>query len=176
MRTALAIIIGAAAAMPAVAAPCPEGAPPALAAPFAGWAQPTALAASADPAAPAALPLDRAITVALKPSADIRYPMTPERAVKPGSFGGLVAIDVPAAGRYRLAMGSFAWVDVIEDGKSLKSLERDHSLPCVSKVLDFELKAGRHLVQIADDKTATTKMMLVRGQKPPAPAPAPAAD
>jgi hypothetical protein len=169
----IAVILGLV-AVPAFAAPCPEGAPPPLPAPFANWAQPVAVTASADAAAAVAVPLGQVTAIALSPSATVKYAMKPVRAIKDGSFGGVIAFDVPAAGRYRLAMGSFAWVDVIEDGKSLPSLERDHSLPCVSKVLDFELKAGRHIVQLADDKTAATKLVLVKGMKPPAP-PKPAA-
>jgi len=166
-----AIILVGLAAAPAIAAPCPAGDPPPLAAPFAAWGQATALtAATAADAAPR-LSLDRATVVTLKPSADVAYPSKPGRGPRPETYGGLIVIDVPAPGFYRLAMGNYTWVDVLEDGKSLPSKAQDHSLPCVSKILDFELKAGRHLVQLADDKAATTKMMLVAGRKPPAPEP-----
>ena len=168
MRLCLTLLPAALCAAPALSAPCPEGTAPALAAPFAAWNDPTPIAAARDAASATALPVGRAVAVTLKPSADIAYAMKPLRAIRPGSFGGVVAVDIPAPGRYRLAMGSFAWADMMEDGQSLKSLERDHSLPCVSKVLDFELKAGRHIIQLADDRTAMTRLMLVPGQKPPA--------
>lgn len=159
----LAILPAAAAAqMPSPAPSCT--APAALPAELSGWSKPTPLKAAATDPTKAQLTLARAVTATLLPAPGIRYPLRPEKPGTPATHGGLFAFTVGEAGRYRVALGAGAWVDVVKDGAAITSVAHGHGPDCsgVRKMVDFDLEPGRYMLQIAGNATPTLALMVVR--------------
>jgi len=72
------------------------------------------------------------------------------------------AFDVPDAGRYRVAVGTPAWVDVVEDGRKIASAGHSRGADCsgVHKVVTCTLQPGRHLLQVSGNADATTILLI----------------
>lgn len=137
-----------------------------LPAELAGWASPAPLTAATDKAG-----LDKAMLVpgtaaalTLAKTADVRYPIQPEKPGGSVSHGGLVGFTIKEAGTYRVALGSAAWIDLIEGGKPVESIAHGHGPDCsgIRKMVDFPLKPGRHLLQLSANPTADMTVMVAR--------------
>jgi hypothetical protein len=86
---------------------------------------------------------------------------------KPGgsvSWSGLFAFNAPEAGKYSVALGSAAWVDVVEDGKALEPLSFGHGPECttIRKIVVYALKAGPHQLQVAGSGADTLKLLVAK--------------
>lgn len=138
------------AAGPALAATCPA------AAPFAGW---EAAAGGAGE-----IRVDRATTITLAPDAGLRFPVAPGKATTGGN-GAILPFAVVTPGRYRIGAGAGVWIDVVTAGKALPSVAHGHGPECgpVRKIVDFDLAAGRYVLQLSGSKDATVTVMVARG-------------
>jgi hypothetical protein len=91
--------------------------------------------------------------VALRHMADANLPAPPERAPKSAdSFAGYIRLGaVPKAGTYVIGLSSGAWLDAIQDGKSLKTIAFSGATDCdgIRKVVKFELRAEPLLLQVS---------------------------
>ena len=79
-------------------------------------------------------------------------------------YGGLVLIRVEQAGRYRIALDTSAWVDVIVDGKILDSVDHTGSHDCNAphKVVVFDLPShGDLILQFTDAPQARLRAVLL---------------
>lgn len=108
--------------------------------------------------------LGKAYDVTLQPTPAVKYAVAP---LKPGgsvSFGGLFAFDVAEPGAYRVSLSTHSWTDVIEDGQALQSVAHGHGPECTSlaKMVDYVLKSGRHILQIAANGDPTLSLMVVK--------------
>lgn len=166
IAAALAVMtITAAAQAEPTASPCPaQGAP--LPAELTGWtaSRPATAANSADGLPRAVLKPGMAVDAALSPARDVRYAVAPEKPDAADSHAGLFAFDVDAAGSYRVALGSSAWVDVVEDGHAVASSAHGHGPECsgIRKMVDFPLKSGRHILQISGSGSPAIAVMIAR--------------
>lgn len=142
----------------AVVAPPPE---------LAGWTVAHAAVAGRTVAGATALELGRGVTATLPHTPEVTYPLRPEKPGGSVSYGGLFAFDVAAAGRYRVALGSAAWIDVVRDGAALESVAHGHGPDCtgIRKMVDFDLTPGHYVLQVAANGTATLPLMVVRAAK-----------
>jgi hypothetical protein len=90
-------------------------------------------------------PIPWATSVALAPFADVKLPVAPERAPKsPTSFAGFLQIAAPPrAGTYKITLSSEGWIDVVQDGHTVKSAAFSGALGCdgVRKSVKFDLLA-----------------------------------
>ncbi len=141
----------------------PGALPPALAA----WGEPhSSLNAAAKPRATkdALLALGRAYDATLQPTPTVRYAVAPEKPGGSVSFGGVFAFDVPEAGTYRISLSTHSWTDVIENGRALQSVAHGHGPECTSlaKMVDYVLKPGRHILQIAANGEPGVGLMVVK--------------
>lgn len=61
---------------------------------------------------------------------------------------GMVALRVPVDGRYRISLTSAHWLDVVDAGKVLPSVDFQgrRGCPLVHKIVEFDLPAGRDLL------------------------------
>lgn len=77
--------------------------------------------------------------------------------------GGL-SFTIPEAGNYSVALGSAAWIDVLEDGKALEPASFGHGPECTSirKKVIFALKPGSHVLQVAGNGAETLKLMAAK--------------
>ncbi len=80
------------------------------------------------------------------------------------SFGGVLTFASPSKpGVYQVTLSSEAWIDVIQNGKSLKSTAHSgkHDCPGVRKSVRFELQAAPVTVQLSDVPSDTIKIAIL---------------
>ncbi|WP_294320753.1 homogentisate 1,2-dioxygenase [uncultured Sphingomonas sp.] len=128
-----------------------------------GWSRPTAVAAAATAAKPVLLTARSAVRATLLPITGVTYAVPPAKPGAATSHGGLFAFDVARAGRYRVALGSPAWIDVLRGTMPVASVTHGHGPSCstIRKMVDFDLKPGRHLLQIAGSEPAAVTLMVL---------------
>ncbi|MEH3040263.1 MAG: homogentisate 1,2-dioxygenase [Sphingomonas paucimobilis] len=129
---------------------------------MAGWTRPAPAAAGANPAKATLLAPGLAVRATLLPASGVTYAVRPEKPGAATSHGGIFAFDVGRAGRYRVALGSAAWIDVLRGTTPVASVTHGHGPACstIRKMVDFDLTPGRHLVQIAGSEAAAVTLMV----------------
>ncbi|CAN5214798.1 hypothetical protein BH10PSE13_BH10PSE13_17040 [soil metagenome] len=133
---------------------------------FAPWSARTPLVAALDKDGlrKATIAMGTAVDATLSQTADVRYALRPEKPGGSVSFGGMLAFDVSETGTYRVALGTAAWIDLLEDGMPVVSTSHGHGPDCsgVRKMVDFPLRPGRHVLQLAANPTGTVAVMVMR--------------
>jgi hypothetical protein len=83
--------------------------------------------------------------VTLHPLSEVSFPVTPGRAPPSGSFAGLVALSVPAPGKYRISVDVPLWIDVAGGALLAPVLdyEGQHECSAPRKVVVFDLQGGK---------------------------------
>ena len=144
-------------------AACPAT-PAALPAGLEGWTRQAAVRAGASAARATPLSIGTAVVATLLPTPKLAYAMRPEKPGGSVSSGGLFAFAVPAAGRYRVALGSAAWIDVLSGTMPVSSVAHGHGPDCsgIRKMVDFDLQPGHYLLQVAGNGSATLPLMVSR--------------
>ncbi|MGN6747528.1 MAG: hypothetical protein ACTHJS_02955, partial [Xanthobacteraceae bacterium] len=98
-------------------------------------------------------PLPFATTVSLLPFTEAKLPVAPERAPKSNNtFSGFIEAPSPAkSGIYKITLSSEGWIDVVQDGKRLKSIIATGATGCegVRKSVKFSLAAAPFTVQLS---------------------------
>lgn len=156
----------------AAAQPVPDAATPACAAPAAlpagmgGWVERAAITAagSAQTLPEAVLTPGKAVNAALLKTADVTYPLPPQKPGGAATYGGLFGFTVTAPGIYRVALDTAAWIDVVTDAKPVIASAHGHGPACsdIGKMVDFPLAAGPHSLQIAGAAKAAIAVMVTR--------------
>ena len=93
-----------------------------------------------------------AVRLALTPGGEVTFPLPPERAPKPNTAAGFIVLPAPAApGAYQVSLGGKAWIDVIQNGKTLPSGAHtsDAACPVLHKSVRFDLIAAPVTLQIS---------------------------
>ena len=93
--------------------------------------------------------------------------LPPERAPKPGAFGGVLKISgLPKAGLYEITLSDEAWIDVVQNGASVKSSDfsGQKNCPGVRKSVRFPLAAGPATVQISNVASASIQVAIAPAQ------------
>ncbi len=140
---------------------------PALPAELAGWSSAhgtVSAAVDAKALKAAAIPVGHQIEAALKPTSDVRYITRPEKPGGSVSHGGMFSFNAQADGTYRVALGSAAWIDVLDGKTAVTSTAHGHGPACsgIRKMVDFPLKAGPYTLQIAANASNTARVMVIR--------------
>jgi hypothetical protein len=123
--------------------------PPALSA----WAQPATPITTARTEAEAVgrpLPLGQRIAFRLANTESITFAQKPsEQMPKQYVYSGMAAFRVQKDGTYSVMIGEANWIDVIQEGRTIRSLQMGPRLECVryGKKIEFPLKAGTAIVQ-----------------------------
>ena len=110
---------------------------------------------------------DQAYAVALVPDESAGFVLPPERAPKPGAFGGVLKIAaLPKAGLYEITLSDEAWIDVVQSGASVKSSDfsGQKNCPGVRKSVRFPLAAGPATVQISNAASAAIQLAIAPAQ------------
>ncbi len=143
-------------ACPATPVPLPAG--------LEGWTRKQPVRAGATAKTASSLPLGAGVTATLLPMTKIEYAARPEKPGDPASSGGIFTFKIPAAGRYRVALGSGAWIDVLSGTIPATSVAHGHGPDCtgVRKMVDFDLKPGRYLLQVTGSGSVTLPLMVAR--------------
>lgn len=114
--------MAAGAAAVAACSAVPVAPPPELA----GWTRMVPAEAGASAGAAAPLTIGTAVRARLLPDAKIAYLVRPGKLDAASNIGGLFTFVAPAAGRYRVALGSGVWIDMIQQGRALVSVAHGH--------------------------------------------------
>lgn len=147
MLTTLALLL----ASPQAADPCPATPAP-LPAALQSWTRPVAVTAGADAARAARIRPGETVRATLLPQSGVRFAFQPPKGA---GHAGLFALEVERPGRYQVVLGDRAWIEVIANGAPLPSVNHGHGLACsgIRKLVEFDLRPGRHLVQITGAAT-----------------------
>jgi hypothetical protein len=110
------------------------------------------------------LTLGKGYTASLDRTASIVMAVEPEKPGGSVSYSGVFHFNIETVGNYAVALGTAAWIDVVEDGKAVEPLSFGHGPECttIRKMVIFPLKAGEHLLQIAGNGAATAKVMVAK--------------
>jgi len=94
---------------------------------------------------------------------------------KAGSHATIVAMDIPAAGRYRVAVDQPVWIDILTETGKAEGVMCEHT-GCrpLRKIVQFDLQPGRHWVNLVSGQPGEVGVLLVRMPDQPENAPAPA--
>lgn len=121
-------------------------------------------ARSPEHAAHAALALGKGYEARLAKKVEVTFSVPPEKPGGSVSYSGLFAFTVETAGDYTVALGSAAWIDVLEDGKALAPSTFGHGPQCttIRKIVTFALKPGVHVLQVAGNGADTLRVMVAK--------------
>jgi hypothetical protein len=85
----------------------------------------------------------------LHPQGEVKFSVEPSRVMlAEGAFAGHMAFSVPVSGRYRIALTSESWVDVLEGGDYLDAEAFAGRVGCkpLRKLVDYKLETGKSYV------------------------------
>lgn len=110
------------------------------------------------------LALGEPADVALVPAETMILATPLGKPVAPGDRGGLLGFHIPLTGTYRVALGGKAWIDVVQQGRSLPPAAHAHGEPCsgVVKQVDFMLAPGDYVLQLSDGAAPHIAVLLSR--------------
>lgn len=134
----------------------------ALPAAWSDWATPETVPAAVTPATQPEIRLGQAYNTPLKATGSINYSVQPKK-VTGGTFGGLFMLTVEKAGVYTIGLDQAGWIDIVRDGKVVKSSGHGHGPYCstIRKMVDFQLDPGHYTVQISNAPKATVVIAAV---------------
>lgn len=133
-------------------------------------AQPAAsIDAAREGHAPAAVETGKHYAVHLAPQATVKFALAPGKARNTqGAYAGLIRFRVEHAGRYRVALTSRHWIDVVDGGQAIASRDFQGRPGCdrLHKVVEFELPQGRDLIlQFSGDDADTVGLAITSAPK-----------
>ena len=115
----------------------------------------------------AALP-STGITLALVAPADAKLPTPPERAPNEGTFAGFATFPgPPKAGTYTISLSAGGWIDVVQDGRFLRSVTSSGVRDCdgIRKSVKFEIPAKPFVLQISGVEANSVNLAIVPASK-----------
>ncbi|GBR00448.1 hypothetical protein [Acetobacter oeni] len=137
------------------------------------WRTPTALTAATNEAAlpKATLSPGQAARIHLANTANVYFAHTPARPdtstdTSP-TTGGMIRFTVPAAGTWRVMLGSRAWIDVLSNGTAIPSTAHHHGPACsgIGKVVEFSLTPGTlYTLQLSGSSKPEIEVMIAPAQ------------
>lgn len=112
----------------------------------------------------AALTLGKGYEASLLNTPKVAMPVQPEKPGGSVAYAGLFSFTVETEGAYTVALSTPAWIDVLEDGKSLEPTSFGHGPTCttIRKLVVFSLKPGMHTLQVSANPAATVKLMVAK--------------
>ncbi len=108
----------------------------------------------------------KAVTLALRPTAEAGLPIPPERNSAPERFAGFVTVAAPPQpGLYTISLSEGLWVDVVQDGKFLKPAAFSGATDCagIRKTMRFQLAPAPFTVQVSGGNSASVNLLVRPG-------------
>jgi hypothetical protein len=126
--------------------------------------QPVAVTAAKTAGPAPALAVDKLYEISLAPQSKVNFALAPEKkTVADGVFAGVVKLNVPAAGKYRVSISDAFWIDVIADHKIVATddFTGAHECHAPRKIVQYELPAGNDLIlQISNGDGASLRVTV----------------
>lgn len=111
---------------------------------------------------------DGAFSIKLMSEAEAGFVLPSEGPEKDGSTNGakLTYADVPVAGRYQVTLSGDAWIDMIQEGKYVPSVEHTGVDGCADlrKSVRFDLAPGPLTLQLGHSTETSLKVAIKRVQ------------
>ncbi|WP_294191851.1 homogentisate 1,2-dioxygenase [uncultured Sphingomonas sp.] len=128
------------------------------------WSMRSPLTAGNAPRNAPVLAIGRAADLRLAPLGEVQPRIAPGRTPAPGSYAGLAMFQVTRPGTYRVALGQKAWIDVIRGRAGVPSSAHTMGPRCtgVAKLVDFQLRPGRYVLQLTGAPSQTLPATIVR--------------
>ena len=145
--------------LPALAAePCRDA--PLPAEPWTSWNQSGAATAAGELTSTPRLILGKPIVATLRPSAQVQYPVKPERQ-EAKSYGGLFSLAVKTQARIGIGLSGPAWVDIVTNDIPVASAAHGHGEECsgIQKIVWFDLTPGVHIIQLSGSTASQLRIM-----------------
>jgi hypothetical protein len=95
---------------------------------------------------------------------EVVFPVKPERDPKPGTASGTITLPAPrTAGTYQVTLGGKAWIDVIQNGRALKSGAHTMDATCtiMRKSVRFDLVAAPVTLQISSSDATSIVLTIM---------------
>ncbi|TPK52470.1 MULTISPECIES: hypothetical protein [unclassified Mesorhizobium] len=109
------------------------------------------------------LAVGAAADLVLVPAETAEFALPPERAPAPGTFGAVASMVVPPEGGIQISLSGEAWIDVIQDGHTVKlaGYSGVKTCPDIRKSVRFKLAPGPATVQFSGAKKAGLKVAVL---------------
>lgn len=131
--------------------------------------QPVAVTAAKTAGAAPALAIDTLYEISLTPQNQVNFVLAPDKkALADGAFAGLVTLNVPSTGKYRVSISDPFWIDVIADGKFVATDDFTGVRECHDprKIVQYALPAGNDLVlQFSNANSASLRVTVTAAPK-----------
>jgi hypothetical protein len=115
-----------------------------------------------------AFPPAKAITLSLKPMSDVSFSVAPTSRHKnhANAFGGVVNFDGVEAGIYQVTLAKKGWVDVVQNGKAIRSAAHTGKKDCdgVRKSVRFEIGPGPFSIELSNFADDVAKFAIRRAE------------
>jgi hypothetical protein len=109
----------------------------------------------------------------LQPQTAVAFAAPPsKKMLADGAFGGVLRLRVATAGEYRIAIDAGFWLDIVQDGKPLASVDFNGSAECAGprKIVVYSLPAQRDLfLQISAASQSRARLTVTPVATPPTP-------
>ena len=105
-----------------------------------------------------------ALIISLRPAAEAGLPTTPERIPAATTFAGFAAFpNALPPGRYTISLSAGGWIDVVQDGRFLRSVTSSGVRDCegIRKSVKFELPAKPFVIQISGVEADSISLAIV---------------
>jgi hypothetical protein len=115
-------------------------------------------------------PPAKAISLSLLPMDKVTFPVAPTSRRTNGNgerYGGVVTFDSAGdPGIYQVSLPMAGWIDVVQDGKALKSAAHTGKKDCdgVRKSVRFDIGPGPVTIEISGIPKDTVKFVIRRGE------------
>jgi hypothetical protein len=92
----------------------------------------------------------------------------PERAPKEGTFAGFIGFKSAKAGIYTVSMPTGAWIDLVQDGHSLKPKAFSGATDCdgIRKTVKFDISASPFVLQLSGTKENSISVAILPSELP----------
>lgn len=104
-----------------------------------------------------------AVTVTLEPANRAKFALQPERAVSADKYGGSMSLPAPdRPGLYQVTASGDAWIDVVQDGRFVKSVGSTGRRDCpgLRKSLRFDLRQAPFVIQVSGVASETITLAV----------------
>lgn len=119
------------------------------------------------------LQIDKLYDLKLAAQDSVTFAITPGKPTLPdGAHAGVARFRTDKAGRYRVAIASGHWIDIVEGEKLIKSRDFQGARGCERphKIVEYDLPAGRDLtLQLSGSSDATVILAITAVVNAPAP-------
>jgi hypothetical protein len=108
------------------------------------------------------------MTLSLTTPAEAKLPTPLERAPKEGTFAGFISFKSAKAGIYTVSMPTGAWIDLVQDGHSLKPKAFSGATDCdgIRKTVKFDISASPFVLQLSGTKENSISVAILPSELP----------